>query len=100
MSKLNGKTAIITGATSGMGLSTAKLFLAEGANVVLTGRSTEKLERLNDELEGNYLLVKADAANAADSKSLIEQTVNRFGSIDIIFINAGIFKAIPVAYKN
>lgn len=97
MSKLQGKTAIITGATSGMGLVTAQLFLKEGANVVLTGRSTEKLERLEQELEGNFLLVRADAASASDSKSLIEQAVAKFGKIDILFINAGIFKALPVA---
>ena len=97
MSKLHGKTALITGATSGMGLVTARLFLKEGANVVLTGRSEEKLQKLENELEGNFLLVKADAASIEDSKSLIEQTVAKFGKIDILFLNAGIFKAAPVA---
>lgn len=96
MSKLAGKTAIITGATSGMGLDTAKLFLKEGAKVVLTGRSQEKLNALKDQLEGDYLLVKADAANLGDSKALIEKTVEAFGKIDIIFLNAGVFKALPI----
>jgi NAD(P)-dependent dehydrogenase (short-subunit alcohol dehydrogenase family) len=92
MSKLNGKVAIVTGATSGMGLDTAKLFLQEGAKVVLTGRSQEKLESIKDQLTGNYLLVPAEASSTADSKQLIEKTVAHFGKIDILFLNAGIFR--------
>lgn len=96
MSKLAGKTAIITGATSGMGLDTAKLFLQEGAKVVITGRSQAKLDALEGQLEGDYLLVKADASSLADSKALIASTVEKFGKIDILFLNAGIFKALPI----
>lgn len=92
MKKLENKVAIITGATSGMGLETAKRFLAEGAKVVLTGRSQEKLDQLPEQLTGDYLLVKAEAASVADSKMLIEKTVAAFGSIDILFLNAGIFR--------
>ncbi|MEL6255950.1 MAG: glucose 1-dehydrogenase [Bacteroidota bacterium] len=96
MSKLAGKTAIITGATSGMGLDTAKLFLQEGAKVVITGRSQAKLDALEDQLEGEYLLVKADASSLSDSKALIATTVEKYGKIDILFLNAGIFKAMPI----
>lgn len=96
MSKLAGKTAIITGATSGMGLDTAKLFLQEGAKVVITGRSQAKLDALEGQLEGDYLLVRADASSLADSKALIASTVEKFGKIDILFLNAGIFKALPI----
>lgn len=92
MKKLEGKVAIITGATSGMGLETAKVFLEEGAKVVLTGRSDEKLTALKGELSGDYLLVKAEASSVADSKKLIQQTVDQFGKIDILFLNAGIFR--------
>lgn len=92
MKKLANKVAIITGATSGMGLETAKRFLAEGAKVVLTGRSQEKLDRLPSELSGDYLLVKAEASSVADSKKLIEKTVDTFGKIDVLFLNAGIFR--------
>lgn len=92
MKKLNGKVAIITGATSGMGLETAKLFLEEGAKVVLTGRSQEKLDAIASELTGEYLLIPADAASVADSKTLIEKTVASFGKIDIMFLNAGILR--------
>ena len=92
MKKLENKVAIITGATSGMGLQTAKLFLQEGAKVVLTGRSQEKLDAIKDELTGDYLLVKAEAASVADSKELIATTVKAFGNIDVLFLNAGIFR--------
>ena len=97
MTKQDGKVAVITGATSGMGLTTAKLFLQQGARVVLTGRSQEKLDRLATELDGDFLLIKANAASLADSKHLIDQTVSTFGKIDILFLNAGVFGAYPVA---
>ena len=97
MHNFSGKTIIVTGATSGMGLDTAKSFLAAGANVVLTGRSQEKLDALKENLSGNYYLVKADAASLQDSQRLMEETVSRFGKIDVLFINAGIFAAQPVA---
>ena len=74
MKKLENKVAIITGATSGMGLETAKRFLAEGAKVVLTGRSQDKLDALTSELSGDYLLVKAEASSVADSEQLIKTT--------------------------
>jgi len=92
MKKLENKVAIITGATSGMGLETAKLFLSEGAKVVLTGRSQEKLDALKTELNGDYLLVKAEASSIDDSKKLIDTTVATFGKIDVLFLNAGIFR--------
>ncbi|MEL6987953.1 MAG: glucose 1-dehydrogenase [Bacteroidota bacterium] len=92
MSKLNGKVAVVTGATSGIGLATAKLFLEQGAKVVLTGRSPEKLESIKSELTGEYLLVPAEASSLADSKSLIQKTVDQYGKIDVLFLNAGIFR--------
>jgi len=92
MNKLNGKVALVTGATSGIGLATAKVYLNEGAKVVLTGRNQEKLDALKDELSGDYLLVKAEASSTSDSKALIAQTVSAFGKIDVLFLNAGVFR--------
>jgi len=92
MRKLENKVAIITGATSGMGLQTAKRYLEEGAKVVLTGRSQEKLDALKGELQGDYLLVKAEASSVTDSEELIKTTVDTFGKIDVLFLNAGIFR--------
>lgn len=97
MSTLLGKVAIVTGATSGIGLETAKLFLKEGAQVVLTGRSQEKLNAVASELTGDYLLVPAEASSTADSKALIAKTVEHFGKIDILFLNAGVFRMEPIA---
>lgn len=92
MKKLENKVAIVTGATSGMGLQTAKKYLEEGAKVVLTGRNQEKLDALKGELNGDYLLVKAEASSVSDSKDLIAKTVEHFGKIDVLFLNAGIFR--------
>ena len=92
MKKLENKVAIVTGATSGMGLETAKRYLEEGAKVVLTGRSQEKLDALKNELDGDYLLVKAEASSTADSKDLLAKTVEHFGKIDVLFLNAGVFR--------
>ncbi|WP_350284449.1 glucose 1-dehydrogenase [uncultured Croceitalea sp.] len=92
MKKLENKVAIITGATSGMGLQTAKRYLEEGAKVVLTGRSQEKLDALASELQGDYLLVRAEASSVTDSEALVKTTVDTFGKIDVLFLNAGIFR--------
>jgi NAD(P)-dependent dehydrogenase (short-subunit alcohol dehydrogenase family) len=79
-----------------MGLETAKLFLREGAKVVLTGRDQKKLDALESELNGNYLLIMAEAADIAASKNLIAETVRQFGKIDVLFLNAGIFRLEPL----
>lgn len=92
MKKLENKVAVVTGATSGIGLATAKKYLTEGAKVVLTGRSEEKLNALKEELSGDYLLVKAEASSISDSKNLIKTTVETFGKIDVLFLNAGVFR--------
>ncbi|TMU54755.1 SDR family NAD(P)-dependent oxidoreductase [Flagellimonas algicola] len=92
MGKLENKVAVVTGATSGIGLATAKKYLEQGAKVVLTGRNQEKLEALKAELTGEYLLVRAEASSTADSQKLIEKTIETFGKIDILFLNAGVFR--------
>lgn len=100
MNKLQNKVAIVTGATSGIGLATAKRYLQEGAKVVLTGRSQEKLDALKSELEGDYLLVKAEASSTADSEALINKTVAAFGKVDVLFLNAGILRVEPLGHLS
>lgn len=97
MNKLKNKVAIITGANSGIGLATAKLYLREGAKVVLSGRRQEALDEVAKQLEGDFITIKADVSIAEDNKRLIEKATNHYGKIDILFLNAGIAKPIPTA---
>jgi NAD(P)-dependent dehydrogenase (short-subunit alcohol dehydrogenase family) len=91
--KLSGRVAIITGATSGIGKATAVLFVREGADVVITGRRAELGARVEAELKeqnGRCLYIPADHSRAEDCRRVVEQTLVRFGRVDILFNNAGI----------
>lgn len=96
MSKLQGKVAVITGANSGIGLATAKLYLKEGAKVVLSGRRQEALDEVSESLHGEFITVKADVAVPEDNIRLIEETTKKYGKIDILFLNAGVAPPTPV----
>jgi NAD(P)-dependent dehydrogenase (short-subunit alcohol dehydrogenase family) len=89
MGMLNGKIAIITGATSGIGERSAELFVEEGATVVLAGRRAELGQAIAKRLGQNAHFVQADVGAEADIKALIEGTAQRFGRIDVLFNNAG-----------
>lgn len=97
MSKLENKVAVITGGNSGIGLATVKLFLQEGAKVVFSGRRQEALDAVSAELKGDFLAVKADAAKPEEGKKLIEAAVNKYGEIDILFLNAGVAPLAPIS---
>ncbi len=81
---------MITGGNSGIGLATAKLFVAEGARVVITGRNQATLEAAAKELGPNALAVVADATDIAATEAAIAKAAARFGKFDILFANAGI----------
>jgi len=89
MGKLEGKTAVITAATSGMALATAKLFVEEGAYVFITGRRKEKLDEAVKLIGKNVTGVQGDAANLADLDRLYETVKRERGKIDILFASAG-----------
>lgn len=91
--KLDGKVALITGGTEGMGLATADLFLREGAKVVITGRSKGKGAKALRSLRklGDVEFVQGDVSRATDAKRMVDLTVKRFGRIDILFNNAGVY---------
>ncbi|HKJ49674.1 MAG TPA: SDR family oxidoreductase [Christiangramia sp.] len=99
---LKGKTVIITGASSGIGEATAMKLAKEGANVVLTARSEDKLNKLQSRIEkengGKAIVVPADVTNKEDLKKVAEKTKKEFGSIDGLVNNAGLM---PLSYvKN
>ncbi|MDP1583471.1 MAG: SDR family oxidoreductase [Bradyrhizobium sp.] len=94
--RLKNKTALITGGNSGIGLATARLFVAEGARVVITGRNQATLEAAAKELGPNALAVAADAIDIAATESAVAQGVKAFGKLDIVFANAGIAGNTPI----
>jgi NAD(P)-dependent dehydrogenase (short-subunit alcohol dehydrogenase family) len=89
MGKLTGKVAVITAATSGMALATAKRFVEEGAYVFITGRNKERLEKAVKEIGKNVTGVQADSSKLADLDRLYETVKKEKGKIDILFASAG-----------
>ena len=91
MARLSGKVALITGATGGIGEASAKLFFAEGASVMLVGRSKEKLRETIARLGASKAVATfvAEAADEAGISAAVAATVGAFGSLDIVFANAG-----------
>ena len=89
MERLKNKTAVITGGTTGIGFATAKEFIREGARVILTGRNEARLQKAVKELGVNATAVKADVRSLDDLETLATKVKEQFGSLDIIFANAG-----------
>ncbi|AHM72199.1 SDR family oxidoreductase [Yersinia hibernica] len=89
MNRLTDKYALITGATSGIGLETARQFLAEGATVAITGRNEAALQAASAELGNRVLLLKSDASNVADQSQLAVKLAKNWPRLDIVYINAG-----------
>jgi len=96
MGKLDGKIAFITGGNSGIGLATARLFRAEGAQVVITGRNPKTLEAATAELGDGVLSVQADVTDIPALEDAVAKAVATFGKLNIVFPNAGIPGATPV----
>jgi NAD(P)-dependent dehydrogenase (short-subunit alcohol dehydrogenase family) len=96
MKRLNGKVAVITGGNSGIGLATAKDFLAEGASVIITGRSKEAVDKAVSELGKDAYGIVSDTGDISNLSSLRTKVSALFPKIDILFINAGIGKFAPI----
>ena len=95
MGRLEGKRAIITGGTTGIGLATAQLFVQEGARVAITGQNPDRLDEARRTLGPDALVVKSDAGSISDTEAMIAEVGRAFGGIDVLFLNAGIGKFAP-----
>ena len=84
-------TVIVTGGTSGIGLASAKKFLADGFNCVLVGRSRERFDKIKSELDGRVEFVSADVRRVSDCERIVARTVELFGGVDVLINCAGIY---------
>lgn len=100
--KLANQTAVITGGNSGIGLETARLFLQEGARVIITGRRAEALEEARTNLGNHPKLhtLLSDAGSVADLNQLADKVKALVPHIDILFVNAGVGKFVPAEYSD
>jgi NAD(P)-dependent dehydrogenase (short-subunit alcohol dehydrogenase family) len=98
--RLEGKVALITGGTSGIGTATAVRFAAEGAKVAITGRNSERGDKVVQDIVANggeAIFIRSDVRSFEDCRNAVDQTLERFGKIDVLFNNAGVFhpRSIP-----
>src|SRR5271170_6187219 len=94
--RLKNKTAFITGGNSGIGLATARLFVAEGARVAITGRNQATLAAAAAELGPNVIAIQADTSDIEATEKAVAKAVEKFGNLDIVFANAGIGGSTPI----
>ena len=90
--KLEGKVAVVTGGSAGIGLGIAKAFAADGAYVFITGRRQEELDKAVAEIGGSAAGIRADASNLADLDRVYDAVKSKHGRIDILALNAGFFE--------
>ena len=95
--KLEGKVAVITGGSTGIGLATAKEFVAQGAYVFITGRRQAELDKAAKEIGRNVTAVQGDAAKLEDIDRLYDVVRREKGRVDVLVANAGIGELVPTA---
>ena len=88
---LSGKVIIITGASSGIGAAAARVLAQQGCKLALAARSVDKMSALARELPTESLVIRADMTEPADIANMVDRTLERFGCIDVLFANAGVF---------
>jgi NAD(P)-dependent dehydrogenase (short-subunit alcohol dehydrogenase family) len=96
MKRLEGKVAVVTGGNSGIGLATAKRFHEEGARVAISGRSQKTLDEAVKLLGKDTLAVQADVSQLAETDKFFSAVEKWFGKIDVLFVNAGVAKFVPL----
>jgi NAD(P)-dependent dehydrogenase (short-subunit alcohol dehydrogenase family) len=94
--RLANKNALITGGSSGIGLATARLFMAQGARVAITGRNRKKLDSAAESLGTSVLAIQVDVTDVPAMEQVIANVVKTFGTLDIVFANAGVGAPTPV----
>ncbi|MCF3963126.1 SDR family oxidoreductase [Streptomyces fuscigenes] len=95
MTTYDGKKIVITGGSSGIGLATARLFADGGAHVLITGRTRGSLDTASEQLGNRATAVRADTASLADIEALADTVHKRFGTVDALFVNAGVTASAP-----
>jgi len=96
MSKLKNKVAVVTGGNSGIGFATAKEFIEQGASVVITGRNQSAIDEAVKQLGENTTGILSNASSVKDTENLVEKVKAKFGNVDILFVNAGVFYPTPI----
>jgi len=94
---VSGKIALVTGGTTGIGRATAELLYQKGARVIITGQNPDTLAAARRELPPEIAVLQADARSVADAERLAGEVEQRFGKLDILFLNAGIAQLAPFA---
>jgi NAD(P)-dependent dehydrogenase (short-subunit alcohol dehydrogenase family) len=97
MKKLENKVAVITGGNSGIGLATAKLYVAQGAKVAITGRNKTTIDAAVDEIGGDIIGIVSDVADISSIDRSYKEIADTFGKFDVLVVNAGIYIATPLA---
>lgn len=96
MNRLQNKTALITGGNSGIGFATAKEFLEQGANVIITGRSQAALDQAKKDLNGQVHTILSNTSSLSDVRALAKQVQQITPRLDVLFVNAGVGKFAPI----
>jgi len=96
MNKLENKVAVVTGGNSGIGLATAKLYKEQGATVIINARNAERLAQTKAELGNEFEILQADVQQISELENFYNQIGEKYGKIDVLFLNAGIANFIPL----
>lgn len=96
MKRLSGKTAVVTGGTTGIGFATARLFHDEGARVIVTGRNEATIEAAREALPSDVVIIRSDASRVDDIDALAQEIRRRWDGVDVLFLNAGTARVAPL----